>query len=165
MVNFQDCLYVWGGSGGDSNLYMLNLTTNQWSILTTTGTPPAPRRDFPYFIYGAYFYILSGASVDLLSYFPVCYRINLQTLVWESLDWDLRRVVFAYTLYDKYLVLLGGILSDTSLTNEMLIGDLTIPMDFLEISPHWDYPKPRLNHCLQSSRKYLWLFGGYSQGT
>ena len=155
---------MWGGSVNDNCLYMLNFTENAWQEMITTGTPPPNRQDFPYFLQGEYFYILIGLTPSLSVYSPGCYRISLETLVWECLEWDLEQMPFAYTIYSTYLILLGGIIPPQFMTNEMLIGEIATQTSFLEISPYWNYPKARLKHSLQTTREYLWLFGGYSQG-
>ena len=162
---YNGILFLWGGSVYDNNLYMLNITEGVWYQANATGSFPPPRQDFPYFLYDNYFYILPGISIGLSVNSPGCFRIDLDTLIWESLPWDLNRVVFAYALYSNYIVLQGGIGSGLELTNQMLIGAINANTSFIELSPHWAYPQARLKHSLQTTREYLWLFGGYSQGT
>ena len=163
---FSGYLYLWGGSAQDSNLYMLDFTENTWSVVTTTGSPPPPRKSFPYFMQDRYFYILPGVSSESsFTFSHGCFRIDLTTLVWETVTCQLNRVVFAYSTINGCVFLHGGITSDLEMTNEMITSEISVAMAFDSISPLWAYPKPRLGHTMHTSREYLWLFGGYSQGT
>ena len=164
MAYSNDTIYVWGGSVDDTRLYSLGLGSSAWVAVDTTGTPPQPRKYFPYFLYGDYFYVLPGSTYMFSDFSVGCYRISFADLVWENLDCELDQVAFAYTLHDNAIFLLGGVSSVEGITNRMLVSEIADGFEFAEISPHWDYPKPRLGHSLHTSGESLWLFGGYSQG-
>ena len=163
IARYKDLLYLWGGNTADNALYMLHFTTDKWGIVETRGNAPSPMYNFPNFIYQGYFYILPGFLVGTIID-QACFRINLENHVWENVNCDLDMIGFGFTLYDSEIILLGGLSFMSTLTNRMQFAEIGASMMFLEISPHWDYPKPRLKHSLQASREYLWLFGGYSQG-
>lgn len=164
MAVYDISVYVWGGSVEDYSLYRLEYGESAWVAMNTTGTPPELRKYFPYFLYGDYFYVLPGDYFTIDGFSGGCYRINLTELVWENLNCDLYQIAFGFSLYANYIVLHGGISVELGETNLMLISEIGEYLDFVEISPHWDYPKPRLGHSLHTSGESLWLFGGYSEG-
>ena len=155
---------MWGGSANDSLLYQLNLTTFYWSIINTTGPVPSPRQMFPYFLYKNYFYILPGHSHDMTGLSLDCYRVLLSSFIWEKIECDLNRVVYAFCHIDDQIALLGG-LSDTKITNELLVGNITNDIQLSIITSYWVFPPRRINHSLHTSRDSLWLFGGEYDGT
>ncbi|CAL4098822.1 unnamed protein product, partial [Meganyctiphanes norvegica] len=68
-VGIEDVMYVWGGrdaSGADctTDLYSLDTTTKEWSVVETTGDIPQPRRGHSAAVYKQRMYIFGGYSVD-----------------------------------------------------------------------------------------------------
>ena len=163
LVNWNGNVYLWGGSVDDTSLYMMNFTENSWKVIETIGSPPSPRQLYPYFLFEECFYVFPGASYVPTQIGNGCFRISLISLIWELLNCDLARIVYAYGVVEDYILLLGGTM-ENGRTNELLIGEISENIVFSTVTSHWNYPLPRLGHSLHKSRELLWLFGGYSQG-
>lgn len=159
LTHYSSYLFVWGGNLDDTSLYYLDLSTKNWIKAQTIGTPPLARQSFPIFAFQDFIYIFIGFLYDLTSKSDRCFRIGLTTFAWQEIDCPCQRIVWAYTEYEGYLALFGGVNNEET-SNELIFGDFTSSIRYFIVSENWVYPPARMKHSLLRTRSSLWLFGG-----
>lgn len=163
LAYYNKKLYAWGGNVNDTDLYMLDLSNNIWSLQESTNTPPKSRQRFPIFALKDNLYIFVGDSYDLSGIVKDCYKFEFATMAWSEIPCGTDRIVWAYTAGSGFLVLFGGA-NEKEVSNELMYGDFNDGIKYYILSKNWVSPGPRIKPSLHMVRSSLWLFGGLHNG-
>ena len=150
---------------GRDQLYVLDVTTKQWSQPKTFGgQSPGPRAYHRAVIHRDALYVLGGIGKDGPADMKV-YRLHLETYAWsvvkaKGLKPGSRRE-FAACVYQNHLYIHGG----ENFTRTAFYNDLWA---FSFATGKWkelscnnkNNNTPRKAHCMWAARGKLWLYGG-----
>ncbi|KAG0616185.1 hypothetical protein M758_5G097000 [Ceratodon purpureus] len=173
-VTMGNGLFVFGGTDGSSpleDLHVLDTVSNQWSVPSTTGDAPSAREGHAAAVIGTRMYIFGGCgklndgSDD--SYFNDLYYLETAS---EPMRWvkvstsgnhPAARDSHSMSSWNNKLIVLGGEDASNSFLSDIYILD-TDSFVWKELRTSGQKIIPRAGHTTVALRKYLFVFGGFT---
>jgi N-acetylneuraminic acid mutarotase len=173
-VTMGEKLYVFGGTDGTSpldDLHVLDTVSNVWSAPNTTGHAPCAREGHAAAVIGTRMYIFGGCgklndgSDD--SYFNDLYYLETAHLpmYWVKVSTTgthpAARDSHSMSSWNNKLIILGGEDASNSFLSDIYILD-TDTFVWKELRTSGQKIIPRAGHTTVALRKYLFVFGGFT---
>jgi len=162
-----DNMYMFGGYSEKQHLndfYVLNIVTDTWQRLNTTGDIPSPRRGATFVTYNNKLYLYGGSTHRGQEAFSQLYCFDPSTNVWKFvLDTHYRIYRQSAVIYNDQMIIYGGD-GEHGLTNRIMsynFIDNSIKEITLATLEHTN-PLPSEAHIAAIYGDYMIVFGGFT---
>ncbi|EGN94708.1 hypothetical protein SERLA73DRAFT_187766 [Serpula lacrymans var. lacrymans S7.3] len=167
-VLYNSKIWIFGGGNGLqalNDVWTLDVGVSidkmRWEQVETTGKPPKPRGYHTANLVGSVMVVIGGS--DGKECFSDVWCLNLETLVWTqiSLQVSHRRLSHTATQVGSYLFIVGGH-DGSSYTNELLLYNLAVSLQYEPRQISGKAPSPRGYHVTLIADSRLFVFGGFN---
>ncbi|CAI9111735.1 OLC1v1012034C1 [Oldenlandia corymbosa var. corymbosa] len=167
-----DNLFVFGGTDGRSplgDLHILDTSSNTWISPSVRGDGPAPREGHSAALIGKRLFIFGGCGKydGLEKYYDDVYILNTETFLWKRVvpsgGPPTKRDSHTCSSWKNKIIVVGGEdVSDYYLSDVHILDADTLL--WCKLNTTGQLLPPRAGHTTVAFGKYLFVFGGFSDG-